>query len=139
MSPSSNVGMELPPPVSEKLPPANFPEKTEQSHEQQLISPLETAPAPSVGQPFAVAPPPLDIPTSALPQSSPATNAGTDDSQSASLMADDGDLIEKEWVHKAKSIVERTREDPYKQTEELMQLKADYLQKRYSKTIKQST
>ncbi len=51
---------------------------------------------------------------------------------------DDGDLIEKEWVEKAKQIVARNRNDPFKQSEELMVLRADYMQKRYNKTIKLS-
>lgn len=50
--------------------------------------------------------------------------------------ADDGDLIEKEWVDKAKKIVESFREDPYRQSKELTLFKADYMQKRYNKTIK---
>lgn len=49
---------------------------------------------------------------------------------------DDGDLIEKEWVDKAKQIVEKTRNDPYKQSEELTVMKADYMKKRYGKDIK---
>ena len=49
---------------------------------------------------------------------------------------DDGDLIEKEWVEKAKAIVDRNRYDPYKQNEELTVFKADYMQKRYNKSIK---
>lgn len=51
-------------------------------------------------------------------------------------IADDTDLIEKEWVYKAKEIVGRTRNDPYKQNEALHQLKADYMKKRYNKSIK---
>jgi hypothetical protein len=50
--------------------------------------------------------------------------------------ADDNDLIEKEWVNKAKQIVERTRDDPYRQSEQLTGVKVDYLQKRYGKMIK---
>ncbi|MDB5168653.1 MAG: hypothetical protein JWO41_9 [Candidatus Saccharibacteria bacterium] len=48
----------------------------------------------------------------------------------------DTDLIEKEWVSKAKQIVERTREDPHQQSKQLNGLRADYLQQRYSKEIK---
>ena len=51
-------------------------------------------------------------------------------------VADDGDLIEKEWVNKAKSIVEKTRHDPYEQSLEISKLRADYLQKRYGKQLK---
>lgn len=49
--------------------------------------------------------------------------------------AADSDLIEKEWVMKAKQIVEHTAEDPYKQQEELSKIKADYMKKRYNKDI----
>ncbi len=50
-------------------------------------------------------------------------------------VADDGDLIEKEWVQKAKKIVEQTRQDPYKQTRELHKFRAEYMKKRYNKVI----
>ena len=50
--------------------------------------------------------------------------------------ADDSDLIEKEWVAKAKQIVEKTRDNPYLQSQELTHFKSDYMQKRYNKTIK---
>jgi hypothetical protein len=51
-------------------------------------------------------------------------------------VADDHDLIEKEWVVKAKQIVAATREDPHAQSRELSRFKADYLKKRYNKDIK---
>ncbi len=51
-------------------------------------------------------------------------------------VADDLDLIEKEWVEKAKAIVAQTRSDPYNQNKEMNRFKADYMQKRYGKEIK---
>ncbi|HTE58547.1 MAG TPA: hypothetical protein VK694_07440 [Verrucomicrobiae bacterium] len=54
------------------------------------------------------------------------------------MMADDTDLIEKEWVEKAKQIVAHTSQDPYTQTKELNKLKSDYLKKRYNKDLKLS-
>jgi hypothetical protein len=51
-------------------------------------------------------------------------------------IADDDDLIEQEWVDKAKAIVERTRNDPYLQNQELGKFKADYIKKRYNREIK---
>lgn len=51
-------------------------------------------------------------------------------------LPDDGDLIEKEWVEKAKQIVDKNRDDPYKQSEELNVFKADYMKQRYNKSIK---
>lgn len=53
-------------------------------------------------------------------------------------IADDSDLIEKEWVVKAKQIVERTKDDPHQQNKEMNLMKADYLKKRYNKDIKLS-
>lgn len=50
--------------------------------------------------------------------------------------AADSDVIEKEWVIKAKEIVAATQQDPYKQVQEINKLKADYMKKRYDKDIK---
>src|SRR3989344_1871071 len=55
---------------------------------------------------------------------------------SSGLQAADSDRIEKEWVQKAKNIVSSTHEDPYKQKNEMSQVKADYIQKRFGKNIK---
>lgn len=53
-------------------------------------------------------------------------------------IADDVDLIEKEWVEKAKEIVEKTKENPYLQNKAISEIKADYIQKRYNKNIAKS-
>jgi hypothetical protein len=55
-----------------------------------------------------------------------------------SLAADD-DLIEKEWVEKAKKVIAETRHDPHLQEQAVSRLQADYLQKRYNKTVKVPT
>lgn len=49
--------------------------------------------------------------------------------------AADTELIEKEWVVKAKQIIESTGQDPYLQQEEISKMKADYVKKRYNKDI----
>jgi len=51
------------------------------------------------------------------------------------LVASDDDLIEKEWVEKAKKIVSETHDDPYKQDEAVNQLQADYISKRYGRKL----
>ncbi len=51
-------------------------------------------------------------------------------------IADDGDLIEKDWIAKIKQIIGTTQHDPYQQSRQFTQLKVDYLQKRYGKIIK---
>lgn len=73
----------------------------------------------------------------ALP-SSPIGQDSVADIGSVPQIADDTDLIEKEWVDKAKLIVARTVHDPRQQSIEMNSMKADYLKKRYNKEIKQS-
>lgn len=50
--------------------------------------------------------------------------------------ADDLDLIEKEWVKKAKNIVAATMGDPYTQNKQINEMRVDYIKKRYNKDIK---
>ena len=56
----------------------------------------------------------------------------------STLIADDADLIEKEWVIRAKAIVTQTQDDPHQQHREITKVKADYLKKRYNKDLKLS-
>lgn len=56
--------------------------------------------------------------------------------KTAALPATEGNLIEKQWIAKAKEIVAETKSDPYKQKNEMSKAKADYIQKRFKKTIK---
>lgn len=79
--------------------------------------PTNTAPA---------GPPPLSSPVAAQPPA-----AGP----ILPVTADDSDLIEREWVMKAKEIVERTRHDPYRQNKEINQVKAAYIKRRYNRDI----
>ncbi len=79
-----------------------------------------------------------------LPVVAPAPTTPTDDGQTSvvadddtPLVAADDDLIEKEWVDKLKKIVALTRDDPYERNRVITQLQADYLKKRYNKTLGQ--
>lgn len=72
-----------------------------------------------------------------LPQApQPINPASAQQTTVSPVAADDADLIEKEWVVKAKQIVSANREDPYAQTKEMSKFKADYLKKRYNKDLK---
>jgi hypothetical protein len=66
----------------------------------------------------------------------PRSQAGV--SSDAPQIADDVDLIEKEWVNRAKQIVAKTKDDPREQSKELHKYKVDYIKKRYNKDIKVS-
>jgi hypothetical protein len=137
MNPSNSEasGMQLPPPM-EQAPTPDLPNETEQPVVEQA-APAAPEKAVKTGQ----SAPAGSLPPINLPQSPPdvpvvqnsAVSATTTPALSAS---DDADLIEKEWVNKAKQIVEQTRDDPYKQSEELTVVKSDYMKKRYNKTLK---
>lgn len=62
-------------------------------------------------------------------------NAVTVTSVSAPDVAADEDLIEKEWVDKAKKIVEGTKDDPYRREQEINKLQREYIRKRYGREI----
>jgi hypothetical protein len=49
------------------------------------------------------------------------------------VVAGDEDVIEKEWVDKAKKIIADTRDDPYKREKAVAELQDDYLRKRYGR------
>lgn len=49
--------------------------------------------------------------------------------------AKDSDSIEKEWISRIKQVLKDTKDDPYKKEEEVKDLKADYLDKRYGRKI----
>lgn len=103
--------------------------------EQQPAAP-EIAPAAPAAQAVRATPAiPMPFPPTA-PVNPPADDVSSATAGAAVPVMDDQDLIEKEWVHKAKQIVERNRDDPYKQSEELTVFKAEYMKKRYGKSIK---
>jgi hypothetical protein len=108
------------------LPPADSTPKTAASPP----NPGETGQVPQA----AMTTVPLPLPAAGSP-ASPQANAAVNQTVGFQV-ADDKDVIEPEWVHKAKSIVRSTIDDPYKQSEDLTVLKADYMQKRYNKIVK---
>jgi hypothetical protein len=109
----------------EQAPSLPNPEISSEQHAERFEQRSEAAPAAAVAAPTL--PAPVVIPAS-------------DD---ASLPADDGmpiaakddDLIEKEWVDKAKKIIIQTKDDPYRREQEVEKLQADYLRKRYGREL----
>lgn len=51
------------------------------------------------------------------------------------LTAGDDDLIEKEWVDKAKQVLAKTKDDPYEREQQISRLQVEYLRKRYGKEL----
>ncbi len=50
-------------------------------------------------------------------------------------IAKDDDLIEKEWVNRAKKIVIETRDNPYQRDENISKLQKDYIKKRFGREL----
>ena len=117
--PDTSLEQELPTP--EKIGPAG--ERANQS--------APVAPATSLPQPMETTP-------ADEPGAIGATPTDEDTAVTGPAFADDVDVLEKEWVDKAKKIVDETRQDPYKQEGQVSDLQADYLRKRYGKVVKTS-
>lgn len=120
-------------PHSEQLAPLRAPERAPmpsggeqtEAHEGQPSGPGDPA---AIQQPAA---PPLPQLTQPATQST----AANDDSTNPVVAADE-DLIEKEWVEKAKKVIADTKHDPHLQGQAVSRLQADYLKKRYGKIVK---
>ncbi len=92
---------------------------------EQLSQVVQAATQPTpVSSPYP-ATPPMAVQSSVAPKG---------DDGTPSLAADD-DLIEKEWVDKVKKIIALTRGKPYEQAQAVAALQADYLKKRYNRTL----
>lgn len=119
------------PGYSYEIPP-NYasPEREQAQHERTAErSPIEIAPA---------MPPqaPVQIPPVTPPTFQPQTSDGVDLAQGANpINANDDDVIEKEWVDRAKQVLSQTREDPYQREKAIGELQRDYLMKRYGKQL----
>lgn len=79
----------------------------------------------------SVLPPPVVLPQPPTPVDD-SSQPGVAD---VPLVASDDDLIEKEWVDKAKRIVSETKDDPYRREAEVGKLQVEYLRKRYGKEL----
>jgi hypothetical protein len=121
-------GPELPPTTpannSERLPVLPTPEGGIENGLERVEQTAEAsaAAADAVYQGAPVAPPPV-VPVVTQP---------ADDNP---LVAADEDVIEKEWVDKAKKIILETKDDPYGRTARVNELQRDYLKKRYNKEL----
>ena len=105
-----------------------YPEKLEKSAPAERISQASSAVAQAATDTTVI---PLIVPGSQQATVSDDAAQGV-----APIIADDADVIEKEWVEKAKDIVAKTKSDPHQQSVELTNFKHDYMKKRYGKEIK---
>jgi hypothetical protein len=132
--PSPNFGREQAPTgysQSQEYAPAQpTPEVSVERGHEQFEQRSESAPAPVVAQP--VLPPPVVAIPQPVAQTVQQQVPAVDD---LPVVANDDDLIEKEWVDKAKKIIMETKDDPYRREQEVGRLQADYLYKRYGRKL----
>lgn len=78
-------------------------------------------------------------PGNSYPQPTGAQSAGParpDASQPQNQPAASHDKLDGQWVEAIEDIVRKTSNDPFRRSQELMKLKAAYLQDRYGKNMK---
>jgi hypothetical protein len=138
----SESGMDLPPPVAPKeKETVDSPEPTPVLRQGSEVNPEFLPPVSNQQnpQPQPAAQATQTQPLVPPPATPTATGATTQQSSHANpVLAEDVDLIEKEWVDKAKAIVNHTKDDPYRQNHEINKMKADYIKKRYNKDVQVS-
>lgn len=130
--------MNLPPVAPEAYTVGQPAEQSPPVNPEMPAARTEITPAAPTSLPPAAQQPSNDPVLAANPVPLTTNDVSSTTNSAAPAIADDGDLIEKEWVVKAKQIVEQTRENPYRQSRAMTGLKADYLQKRYQKSVKLS-
>lgn len=93
-----------------------------QGEAARAVAEASTPILPAPVMPVVAPAPPAPDPTTSLADDLPS-------------VANDDDLIEKEWVDKAKKIIVQTKDDPYRREQEVSKLQADYLEKRYGRKL----
>jgi hypothetical protein len=83
----------------------------------------------AVADAAAVSQPATPVVNAQIPVAIPATPT------TGPIVAADEDVIEKEWVDKAKQIITETKDDPYQRSNRVNELQKDYLKKRYGKDL----
>jgi hypothetical protein len=116
------------PPAPENLPGQEQTAEAPPARPEQVGKRPPTPALPTVPDDLPVA----DQPVIAAPSQNAAAPIPTD----PKAIAADTDNIEREWVDKVKNIIAHTQDDPHLQKEQMSRIKAEYIQKRFNKTIK---
>lgn len=114
----------------EQFPLPPNPETNIERHAEQFEQRSEATPAAVNAIPIASPPPVVALPTIGSDNTTVQPVVG-----GTPLVANDDDLIEKEWVDQAKRIIVQTKDDPYRREQEVSKLQADYLRKRYGREL----
>lgn len=119
-----------------ETPQSNTPEQVPQPVTPEVSQP--TPPASVPAQEPTESPQPAAPPEPAANAPAPAPAAPATPAESGPQIADDVDVIEKEWVDKAQDVVKKTAGDPHAEEEAVEDLQIDYLKKRFGLDVKKS-
>lgn len=128
---SPDAAPSLPTPESAPEIPLQSPEYGHSASPERAAEQAAQAQAGMVAQPI-----PITLPAPVPVADDITSTVSSDDSPA---VAADEDLIEKEWVDKAKQIISSTRDDPAARERQVGKLQADYLKKRYGKDLGTTT
>jgi hypothetical protein len=139
-------GFELPQPVQPYAPAPTVNDGVQAGTQQSVPGPSSSVPAQSnqAVNPFANLDADKAVPSSPTPVPQPAkTNSYPSDQSSKAptkkSLIKDKDLIDREWINRAKDVERQTRDDPYAHVERMYTLKADYLKSQFNKILKASS
>src|SRR4051812_10650453 len=99
-------------------------------------APEVTPGAPAPSGPVQPVPPPVMPPITPIPGTGAPTPPPVQPGPDSPAIADDVDVIEKEWVDQTSQIISATKNDPYTEENAIEGLQTDYLKKRYGKEVK---
>lgn len=127
-APQPSAERYLPPVVNPEQGLEATPARYEQESQRQERQPIAEG---QQVQPPLTAPPilPPPISTQVLDPASQTVVSDVPD------VAADDDLIEKQWVDKAKQIISETADDPHRREAAIAELQREYLRKRYGKEL----
>lgn len=122
----SSPEVQVPLEVGQPIPSERLSELGNEAIEQRRSHQIESS-----GQPAP------QVPILPIPVVADDTGAVTQQSEDASLpiVAADEDLIEKEWVAKAKEVIAATKDDPFRREQEVKKLQLEYVRRRYGREI----
>ncbi len=129
MQPNQNPNIQPQPSVTpEQQPTVQVPE----------VQPLPVAPEVVSSAVSSDAAAPITVPAIPVMPAAPAVPVpgAAAPVQTTPAIADDVDVIEKEWVDQADKVVKSTSGDPYAEEEAVESLQVDYLKKRYGHDVK---
>ncbi len=95
---------------------------------------IETRPSAELAPPPPPVPPMPTQPVPPVPQQSTSVTLA-DDAAVNPMAANDDDVIEKEWVDRAKQVILQTKDNPFAREKAIGELQRDYLMKRYGRQI----